>query len=139
MWCRSHPREWSSLDKCFPAWTNEELKTHKYRIVAERLKEPKDNFEVVSYPVWDFIEPLHYIFPELHVEIGLVNNVLDKFYVWVEDHIEVASAEEKLCHNKMIILDTELTKAADKLEQWKSLHGTELTGCLNRLFDVHTA
>jgi len=64
MWCRSHPSEWSSLDKCFSAWTIEELKTHKDRIVAERLKEPRDICGVVSYPVWDFIEPLHYIFPE---------------------------------------------------------------------------
>jgi hypothetical protein len=139
MWCRSHPSEWSSLDKCFSAWTIEELKTHKDRIVAERLKEPRDICGVVSYPVWDFIEPLHYIFLELHVEIGLVNNVLDKFYDWVEDHIEVASAEEKLCRNKMIILDTELTKAANKLERWKTLHGTELTESRNRLSDVQTA
>jgi arsenate reductase-like glutaredoxin family protein len=139
MWCRSHPSEWSSLDRCFPAWTVEELKTHKDRIVAERLKEPRDICGVVSYPVWDFIEPLHYLFPELHVEIGLVNNVLDKFYDWVEDHIEVASAEEKLCCNTMIILDTELTKAANKLERWKTLHGTELTESWNRLSDVQTA
>jgi hypothetical protein len=45
-----------------------------------------------------------------------VNNVLDKFSDWGQDHIEVASAEKKLCRNKMIILDTELTKAADNLE-----------------------
>jgi len=89
--------------------------------------------------VWDFIEPLHYIFPELHAEIGLVNNVLDKFFDWVEDHVEVASAEEKLCHNKMIIFDTELTKAADKLERWKTLHGMELAESRNRLSDMQTA
>jgi len=86
---------------------------------VEKLKEARDICGVVSYPVWDFVEPKNYIFPVLHVEIGLVNTVLDKFYDWVEDHVEVASAEEKMCRNRMIILDTELSKAVGKLEAWE--------------------
>jgi len=34
---------------------------------------------IVNNPVWDFVEARNYIFPELHAEIGIVNNVLDKF------------------------------------------------------------
>ncbi len=82
---------------------------------------------VVSYPVWDFIEPMNYICPELHIEIGLVNNVLYKFYEWVEDHIEVATAEEKVYQNQVIIFDVELTKAAKKVQQWKNSGGKQLS------------
>jgi hypothetical protein len=51
----------------------------KDRIVAERLKDARDICRVITYPIWDLIEPKNYIFPVLHVKIGLLNNVLDKF------------------------------------------------------------
>jgi hypothetical protein len=127
MWCHSHPSRWNSLTRHYPSWTIESLKRQKDRVDTEKLKEARDICGVVSYPVWDFVEPKKYIFPVLHVEIGLVNNVLDKFYDWVEDHVEVASAEEKMCRNRMIILDTELSKAVGKLEAWKNSGGTKLT------------
>jgi hypothetical protein len=60
--------------------TSESLKNHKDKIIRERLKEPRDICEGVSYPVWDFVEPSHYILPELYIEIGLLNNALDNFY-----------------------------------------------------------
>lgn len=79
-------------------------------------KRPKSYlYRVVNFSVWDFIEPKNYIFLELHIEISLVNNTLDKFYDWVEGHVEVASTEEKICWNRMIIFDTELLKAIVKL------------------------
>ncbi len=47
------------------------------RIEAGVLKEPREKKGIVSLPLIDFIEPRHYIFPQLHFEIGAVNNVLD--------------------------------------------------------------
>ena len=73
------------------------------------------------YPVWDFIEPSHYVVPILHIEIGLVNNAVDNFYDWVEDHIEVASSDEKRCRNKMILLDSELQKVQVKVQEEKQV------------------
>jgi hypothetical protein len=70
-------------------------------------------------PVWDFIEPSHYVVPILFIELGLVNNAVDNFYDWVEDHIIFASLEEKRCRNKMILLDTELQKVQVKAQEEK--------------------
>ncbi len=53
---------------------------HKDEVIRGKYKDPKDICGVVSYPVWDFVEPSHYIVPELHIEIGLLNNALDNFY-----------------------------------------------------------
>ncbi len=38
--------------------------------------------------------PSHYIFPQLHIEIGLVNNILESFNDFVEEQVEVAPLEE---------------------------------------------
>jgi len=69
--------------------------------------------------VWDFIEPSHYVVPILHIEIGLVNNAIDNFYDWVEDHIEDGTPNEAMCRNKMILLGTELQKAEKNATQLK--------------------
>lgn len=53
--------------------------------------------------IWDFIEPENYIFPVLHFEIGAVNNVLDSFFGFVEDRVEVLSEEEKLLRSRTIM------------------------------------
>ena len=89
------------------------------------MKEPRDICEGVSYPVWDFVEPSHYILPELYIEIGLLNNALDNFYDWVEDHVESASEEEKFCRNWMILLDSDVSNAISMVEQWNTTNGME--------------
>jgi hypothetical protein len=81
MWCHSHPSEWHSFGQNFPCWTIESLKSHKDEVIHEKYKDPKDICGVVSYPVWDFVELSHYILPELHIEIGLLNNALDIFTI----------------------------------------------------------
>jgi hypothetical protein len=123
MWCSKHPSEWSNSHPTSPEqlWTIQGLKAHKDKILLQKLKDPKDISGVVTYPVWDFIEPSHYIIPILHVEIGLVNNALDNFYNWVEDYIEVASPEEKLCRNKLILLDTEVQRTQLRVNQERAV------------------
>jgi hypothetical protein len=59
MWCKSHPSEWHSFGKSFPSWMIESLKSHKDKIIRERLKEPREICGVVSCPVWYFVEPSH--------------------------------------------------------------------------------
>jgi hypothetical protein len=66
-------------------WTIEKIKSINGRIDRKELKEPRELLGVVSNPVWDFVQPQNYIFPELHAEIGLVNNVLDNFYTFIDD------------------------------------------------------
>ncbi len=76
MWCQSHPSNW----KFHPLpptehWTIAKIKGHKELIDHNNLKEPRHVLGIVNNPVWDFVEVKNYIFPELHVEIGIVNNV----------------------------------------------------------------
>ncbi len=40
--------------------------------------------------------------------------------------MESASLEEKLCRSKMILLDTEVSKAVAKVEEWKTSSGVDL-------------
>ncbi len=138
MWCNLHPQEWSKSGKNIPAvpWTIQSLKAHFDKVVLENLKEPRDISRVVMYPVWDFIEPSHYVVPILHIEIGLVNNVMDNFYDWVEDHVEAATPEEKMCRNKMILMDTELRKAQEKAQHLKGDILQQLSNLRHSLSEV---
>jgi len=75
---------------------------------------------IVSKPIIDFIEPRDYIFPQLHFEIGAVNNVLDALRAFIEEQVEVLSNEERECRNTKIIADVALEKAKDNLSRFNS-------------------
>jgi hypothetical protein len=77
---------------------NRKIKSIKFRI----------NHRVVSNPVWDVVQPQNYIFPELHAEIGLVNNVLDNFYTFIDDQVEALTPEELTSRNSFIVADVVL-------------------------------
>ena len=104
MWCNAHPSTWQNLDVTseIVPWTIQRLIEQKNRLVRGEIKEARDAQGVVDYPLWDFIEPSHYVFPELHVEIGLVNNMVDSFYDFVEEQVEVAPPEERMARNHLI-------------------------------------
>jgi hypothetical protein len=59
----------------------------------------------------DIIEPQHYIFPQLHFEIGTVNNILDALKSFIEDELEALSEAEIEARNAKIISDVSYTKA----------------------------
>jgi hypothetical protein len=89
MWCPVHPNSWDQLGVLpeLDMWTIAKMKDHRTKIIRENLKDAKDISGIVDFPLWDFIEPSHFGFPQLHVEIGLVNNVLDSFYDFVEEQV----------------------------------------------------
>ncbi len=60
------------------------------------------------------------IFPQLHFEISVVNMVLDNFYGFIEDHVEVLLPEEKVARNSIIIAETSLQESKKNLEEWQS-------------------
>jgi outer membrane murein-binding lipoprotein Lpp len=129
MWCMAHPNDW----KLHPLpdtehWTMQKIKERKEQLDAGLLKEPSSIRGVVNYPIWDFIEPSHMVFPQLHVEIGLVNNVLDSFYLFIDDQVEAPTEEEKYSRNTYIIADVALVKAVEQLDEWKNLEGHNLQG-----------
>ena len=68
----------------------------------------------------DFIQPQNFIFPQLHFEIGAVNNVLDRLRAFIEEQVEVLSDEEKTLRNSKIIADVAYTKAKQKQAMFNS-------------------
>jgi hypothetical protein len=127
MWCNSHPSDWKHhpiplVDNCMI----EKIKEHKDRINRRELREARDIQGIVNYPVWDFIEPENYMFPQRHAEIGLVNNVLDKFYSFIDDKVEAISPKESLARNTYIIADVALCNAIQALSDWKETEGVQL-------------
>jgi hypothetical protein len=120
MCCMSHPQDWKvhPLPEC-DNWMIQKIKDCKLQIDAGVLKGPSEIRGIVNNPIWDFIEPTHMVFLELHMEIGLVNNVLDSFYLFVDDQVEAPTAEEKCCRNSYIVADVALTKATERLADWK--------------------
>ncbi len=110
----------------FELWTIECIKDHKNKIIRERLKDAKDVCGIVDFPSWDFIQPLHFFPPQLHVEIELVNNALESFYNFVKEQAEVAPPEELMPWNSMILSDVAVAKAKERLDQWKETCCTDL-------------
>jgi hypothetical protein len=88
------------------------------KIQDGQLKTPKEKKGVVLKHIWSFIEPQNYIFPQLHFAIGVVNMVIDNFYEFIEDQVEILTPEEKMAQNNIIITDAAGKEAKERLEQW---------------------
>jgi hypothetical protein len=86
---------------------------------------------VVNNPIWDFIEPSRMVFPQLHVKIGLVNNALDGFYLFIDDQVEAPTDEEKCSRNSCIVADVSLPKVVERLDEWKVVDGYILQAPMN--------
>jgi len=78
------------------------------------MKEAKRKKCIVSEPLIDFIQPENYIFPQLHFEIGAVNNVLDHLQSFIEEQVEVISDEERTLRNSKITANVVYTKTKQK-------------------------
>jgi hypothetical protein len=127
MWCTSHPSDWKH-HPLPPAetWTMQKIIRHKQRVDRREVKEARDILGIVNDPVWDFIEPENYIYPELHAEIGLVNNVLEHFYGFVDDQVERITQDELTLRNSYIVADVALSVAEQRLSDWKEDIGPQL-------------
>lgn len=134
MWCQLSPIEWKiPTTKRSPAvrdyeeeWTVDTLKAYKVKIDQGELTTANQMRSVVDYPVWDFVEVSNYIYPVLHGEIGLINGVLDNFYDFLDDKVEVLSEEEKVAGINTIIADVAHDKAKQRLSNWQGNEGVTL-------------
>jgi hypothetical protein len=120
MYCQTHPNDWKGLQSVpdYVLWDISKQRQFLQDINSGQRKEPKDKKGIVSEPIIDFIEPKNYIFPQLHFEIGAVNNILDALRAFVEEQVEVLSDEERQRRNTKIIADVALEKAKDSLNSF---------------------
>jgi len=120
MYCQEHPKDWKGLQSV-PAdelWDIAKQQQFLVEIQNGQKKEAKDKKGIVSEPIINFIEPKDYIFPQLHFEIGAVNNVLDALRAFTEDQVEVLSQEEREARNTKIIADVALERAKDNFSRF---------------------
>lgn len=137
MFCKVHPKDWSGLVEVpeEELWTIAQQKQYVESINAGLLKEAKEKKGIVSLPLIDFVELQQYIFPQLHFEIGTVNNLLDALRGFIEDEVEALSEAEIEARNAKIISDASYTKARDKSNHFNGAgDGVEL-----KLFRIERA
>ncbi len=128
MWCKLHPNAWRTFNENKDAVPDEEKELWNAALHDEmlqkiqdgQLKTPKEKMGIVSKHIWCFIEPRNYIFPQLHFKIGIVNMVLDNFYEFIEDQVEILTPEEKVARNNVIIMEAALKEAKERLDEWLS-------------------
>jgi hypothetical protein len=126
MWCKLHPSTWKRFNEIKDEVADEEKQLWTVALHDEtlqkiqdgQLKTAKEKRGVVSKHIWSFIEPRCYIFPQLHFEIGVINMVLDNFYEFIEDQVEILTPEEKVARNNIIITESALEEAKESLEEW---------------------
>jgi hypothetical protein len=138
MWCQTHPNEWKGLFSVpvHQLWFISQQVEYVQRIEAGVLKEPKEKKGIISVPLIDFIEPKHYIFPQLHFEIRAVNNVLEYLRDFIKEKVEILSDAEREARNTKIIAEVSYVKAKDKLNYFNTTGGSvELN--MYRLERVH--
>jgi hypothetical protein len=57
--------------------------------------------------------------PQLHVEIGLVNKVVENFCDFIEAQVEAATPEQKFARNNVIIATRSLEIEKEQLAAWR--------------------
>ncbi len=123
MWCKLHPSTWKTFHETKDVVTDEEKQLWNVALHDEilqkiqdgQLKTTKEKRGIVSKHIWSFIEPRNYIFPQLHFKIGVINMVLDNFFKFIEDQVEILTPEEKVARNNIIVTESALKEAKKKL------------------------
>jgi hypothetical protein len=111
MWCMSHPNNW----KLHPVPEADRAK--------DKRKEGTDRCRSLKGAIINSWcqQSSHTVFSQLHVGIGLVNNVPHSFYLFIADQVEMPTEEEKCSCNSCIVADVSLTKGIERLDEWKNV------------------
>jgi hypothetical protein len=93
-WCDAKKSWFGLKDKLENAvdWTLERIGAAKAvfdrKVARSRAKDPPKNYLGVSSKPLLCVEPKDYIFPVLHVQMGMVNKALSHLLAWIEMHVE---------------------------------------------------
>jgi hypothetical protein len=58
----------------------------------------------------------------------MVNNVLKKIYLFIDDHVKAPTDEDKCSQSNYIVADVALTKSVQKLNNWKETDDKSFKG-----------
>ena len=71
---------------------------------------------MVEYLIWDSIEPGNFLFSVLHVQIGLVDNIINWMHSWIDERVENISEEEVTSRKSRIIAENAFDTALENIE-----------------------
>jgi hypothetical protein len=93
-------------------WTCEMLRKAKCRFDARTARRNR-NYNGVSADQLLDVEPGDFIFPVLHVQMGLVNKALSHLVAWFEKHVEKLADGHADTRTKLIEAETEYEEAME--------------------------
>ena len=82
-------------------WTLALLKQTKTEFDNTKKAATKNKKGVLEEPLFD-VEPANYIIPILHVQMGIVNKIIEHLIAWCERDVEKMTDEESMIRTKMI-------------------------------------
>jgi len=120
-----HPSEWKSCGDSPSSTLEEEKQQWKVElhnkllesIRNNNIKQPKEIKGVYQSTFGTLLGKKHYIFPQLRFEIGVISMVLNNFYSFIEEPIEVLSTVEKAACNSVATEETSLEVSKKELEE----------------------
>ena len=114
-WCDARSIWFGIKDKMKDAitWTLEKLRTAKVSFDNRTARKSTKNVKGVTSDSLLDIEPEDYIFPVLHVQMGLVNTALDHLVTWIEKHVEKLPDGHAKTRKDMLAAEQNFEKAND--------------------------
>jgi hypothetical protein len=95
-WCKIRKAEWSQRGPMEDEISNIDTMIKQF----EEGLEGAARMGMKEAPIWDCIEPENYLFPVLHVQLGLINDLINWLYNWINENVEETTEEEaELRHN----------------------------------------
>jgi hypothetical protein len=113
-WCDAK-KSWFGMEDLLQdaaKWTCEMLRIAKSRFDARTARRNR-NYNGVSADQLLDVEPGDFIFPVLHVQMGLVNKALSHLVAWFEKHVEKLADGHADTRTKLIEAETEYEEAME--------------------------
>jgi hypothetical protein len=76
-----------------------------------------------EYPIWDAIEPDHFLAPILHKQIGLVDNILTALWAFTDEFIECLTDDEMKLRNDRLLMEVANDGIREAVDEWNEREG----------------
>ena len=85
-------------------WTMQKITSKQLKMLNGDISSPQESCEVVEF-----------LFPVLHAEIDLGNDVLNSFFDFIDERVENITAEETALCNAHLLVEVAHDEAASKI------------------------
>ena len=78
---------------------------------------------IFEKPLWDFADVYHFLPPVLHMEIGLINNIMTRLNGFIEERVESLTEEEVSARNQRVTAEISVDDCKEQLQQCEKDYG----------------